>query len=41
MKQINKNYFLHITDPQSIFPSCFKLVLNSIIDLLDFIELGG
>ena len=30
--QINKNYFLHITHAQSIFPSCFKLVLNSIID---------
>ena len=32
----------NITYSQSTFPSCFKLVFNnSIIDLLDFIELGS
>ena len=40
-KKINKNYFLHITHPQSLFQSCFKLALNSMIDLLDFIVFGN
>ena len=34
-----KKYFLHKTHPQSIFQSYLKLVLISIIDLLNFIEL--
>ena len=25
-KKINKNYSLHISNPQSTFPICFKLV---------------
>ena len=32
---------LHKTQAQSIFSCCFKLVLSSAIDLLDFIELGS
>ena len=40
-EKTNKNYFLHIMHPQSIFPSCFKLVLNSIIDLLVVGLAGG
>ena len=35
------NYFVHIAQSESIFPSCFKLVLNSTIDLLNFIELAS
>ena len=38
-KQINENYFAQITSPQSILPGCVKLLLNSIIDLLDFMGL--
>ena len=34
-----KKYFLHKTHPQLIFQSYLKLVLISIIDLLNFIEL--
>lgn len=32
---------LHKTQALSIFSCCFKLVLSSAIDLLDFIELGS
>ena len=40
-KQINNNYFLYITHLQPIFTSYFKLVLNSVNDLLDLIVLGS
>ena len=40
IKENKKNYFLQIIGHrQSILNNCFKLVLNSIIGLLDFMEL--
>ena len=38
---IKSNYFLLVTLPLSIFPSCFNLILHWAIDLLDFIEVSS
>ena len=41
LQEKKKNYFLCITQPQSVFPCCSKLLLKSAIDSLDFIELDS
>ena len=37
-KKNKNNSFLHVTQLQSIFSSCFNLFSNSAINLLDFAE---
>lgn len=38
---IKSNYFLVVTLPLPIFPSCLNLILHWAIDLLDFIEVSS
>ena len=40
-RKLPRKKTLHKTKAQPIFSRCFKLVLSSAVDLLDFIELGS